>query len=78
MQEKNMTENVLKLPVVKKVAIPDTLAMIPHGSTARYTIKEMKLQSVRAMASYINKRLGRKEYEVVPYENGAIFDVIRH
>ena len=78
MQENKKTKGVVKIPLVRKVSIPDTLALIPRGSTARFTIKDMKLQSVRAMASFKNKRVGRKEYEVIPYENGAVFDVVRH
>lgn len=78
MQEKIQKTKVMTVPVVKRVAIPDTLASIPHGKTARFTIKDMKLTSLRAMVSLINKRAGRKEYEVIPYENGAFFDVIRH
>lgn len=68
-------KDVLKLPVVKKAAIPETLALIPSGKTARYVVQDMNISSVRAQVSIINRRLGRKEYEVISYDNGAVYDV---
>lgn len=68
---------MVTIPLVKRVSIPETLELIPHGKTARYAIKQMNPQSVRAYVSRANKRAGRKEYEVKAYENGAFFDVTR-
>lgn len=78
MQKITEKKDVLKLPIIKKVAIPETLALIPHGKTARYVIQDMNISSVRAQVSIINKRVGRKEYEVTVYDNGAIYDVKRN
>lgn len=71
------TKNLTKIPVVKRVSIPDTLRLIPVGQTARFTVRDMYLGSVRAMVSNLNKRAGRKEFEITVYNNGEIFDV-RH
>lgn len=78
MQSNMDKKDVKKFPIVKKVSIPDTLAMIPHGKTARYATRDMNIASVRAAVSILNKKLGRKEYSVVPYDNGAEYDVIRY
>ncbi len=63
--------------VVKVVSITSTLKQIPKGSTVRYTVRDMFLPSVRACACRLNKELGREEYTVTIYDNGAEFDVTR-
>ena len=60
-EEGKILEN---LPLVRKVAITDTLKLIPCGKTARYSCKDMPLLSIYSAVSRLNKAAGREEYRV--------------
>lgn len=64
-------------PVVKKVSISDTLDTIKPGTTARFTVREMNLQSVRSLISRRNIAAGRALFVLTAYNNGEIFDITR-
>ena len=66
-----------KFPLVKKVSITDTLLLIPHGSVARYSYRDMYLTSVRSAVTRLNQMAGREEFSVTVYNNGEEFDVAR-
>lgn len=63
--------------LVKKVAVIDTLRLIPAGKTVRFTIKDMNVNSVRSSICRLNAEAGREEYMLTSYENGAVYDVTR-
>lgn len=72
-------EKLLKLfPVVMRPAIPDTLESIPVGSTARFRCSEIgTLNSVRAAATRLNHKYGRRAFSVTYVNNGELIDVRR-
>lgn len=76
---KYMDEKVLlNLPLVKKVSISETLKLIPHGKTARYSGKDMGLLSTYSAVSRLNKQAGCEEFRVSRLiDGGASFEVMR-
>ena len=63
--------------LVKKVSVADTLALIKHGETVRFTLNDMNINSVRSCATRMNQAAGQTEFIVTAYENGAVYDVTR-
>lgn len=63
--------------IVRKVSVADTLALIKHGETVRFTINDLNLCSVRSQVTRMNQAAGRTEFTVTAYENGAVFEVTR-
>ncbi len=76
--EKKNSKAAEQAPIVRKVAIKDTLALIPHGKTVRYHISQMNPQSLRSVAARLNKEAGRSEYSVTLIGNGIEMDVTRN
>ena len=51
-----------KFPLVKKVYIPETLLLIPHGATARYKACDMHPSSLSSAISRLNQKAGTNEF----------------
>ena len=64
-------------PVVRKVSISETLDAMEPGTTARFTVRQMNLQSVRSRISRRNLAAGRTVFVLTGYNNGEVFDVTR-
>lgn len=53
-----------KFPLVKKVSIPETLLLIPHGETARYRVCDMRPTSLSSAVSRLNQKVGKDEFSM--------------
>lgn len=75
----NTKQNQEKIAViVKKVAIPDTLLLIPYGGSRTYDCRTFApIVSVRAAISRINADGDKGTFHLVTEDNGATYTVTR-
>lgn len=63
-------------PIVRKVAVTETLAAMPRGTSATFRAREFApISSVYAAASRLNAASGRKAYEVSTDDNGETYTI---
>lgn len=53
-----------KFPLVKKVSIPETLQLIPHGETARYRPCDIPPSSMFSAVRRLNQKAGAEEFSL--------------